>query len=234
MARIAASAVLVLLLGALADAQDSARGALIGRATDATGAAVRDARVKAALRATGLVTETSTDARGYYALVSLAPGDYTVGIEADGFRAALFENVRLEVGRTRKLDAVLSLGGRAETIDVEDAGDEVAVPLSAVGALVSRARSRTCRSTAATSWSWRSSRPATRRPPTSTPPRPTAWPSPPLASSAAAGTSPSTARTTTTTRWAGRWPTFPRTRSRSSRWPRTASRPSRGGRRRPR
>jgi hypothetical protein len=137
MPRIAASAVL-LLLPALAVAQDPARAALVGRATDATGGAVPDARVTATLGATRLATVTSTDARGYYALVSLAPGDYTVSIEADRFTAAVFENVRLEVGRTRKLDAVLSLGGRAEAIDVEAAGGEVAAPLSAVGAVVSR------------------------------------------------------------------------------------------------
>ena len=123
MTRVAASLIVLLSLPALCAAQDSARSALVGRTTDATGGALRGARVKATARATGVVSEASTDARGYYTLPSLAPGAYDVAVEAPGFTAAAFANVRLEVGRTRQLDASLAVGGQTETVDVEDAAN---------------------------------------------------------------------------------------------------------------
>jgi outer membrane receptor protein involved in Fe transport len=119
-----------------AAAQDAAHSALTGRTTDATGAAVAQAAVKATSRATGLLRETHSDARGYFTLLSLTPGPYTVTVEAPGLATRTFENVQVEVGRDRHLAVVLDVSGRSETVDVADTAEPVA-PGSTVGAVMS-------------------------------------------------------------------------------------------------
>jgi hypothetical protein len=139
MRRLAATIAVAVSFAIPAAAQDAARSALTGRVTDGSGAVVAHATVKAASAATGLVREAASGAAGYFTLLSLAPGEYSVTVEAPGFAARTFENVRVEVGRDRHLDVRLDVGGRTEAVDVEGTADERVAPGSTVGASVARA-----------------------------------------------------------------------------------------------
>ena len=149
------------------------------------------------------------------------PAGFVVAITATGFAPQRFEAVTLRVGQVLDLDATLTVAGVREDVVVDAASGRA----GRHRAIRRRRRdhrrppSTGCRSTAATSWSWRCWCPATRRRRTSIRPRPTPSSSRRPGSSAAAATSRSTAWTTTTTWWAGRCSTSSRRACRSSRSP---------------
>src|SRR6267142_3040524 len=58
---------------------------LSGTITDAQGGAVVSAKVSAKNGATGVTTESTTNASGAYSIVNLLPADYAVSVSATGF-----------------------------------------------------------------------------------------------------------------------------------------------------
>jgi hypothetical protein len=81
---------------------------LRGRVTDASGAAIADAKIKLTLVTTGVVREIVTDTSGGYEFSQLQPGRYTLEASADGFQTARREGLDLLVATTSSVD--LSLG----------------------------------------------------------------------------------------------------------------------------
>ncbi len=135
--RLAASVVSLVLLGSLAAAQDPATAVLVGRVTDASGAPVAGARVKAVREGTGISRESATGANGGYVFASLAPSPYSVKIEASGFAPRTFPRVAVEVGRRVTLDATLALSGGSEAITVEERAAALDTTSSLVGDVLS-------------------------------------------------------------------------------------------------
>jgi hypothetical protein len=137
---IAALSLALLISIASAGAQDAATGVLTGRATDASGAPLAGARVVATRTGTGAARETKTDAEGRYTIASLPPGEYSVVIEAAGLASKTLDRVVVEVGSRVPLEAVLDVGGRAESVTVEERAVAVATGSSIVGGVVSPAQ----------------------------------------------------------------------------------------------
>ena len=74
-----------------------------------------------------------TNAAGVYSLAELPIGTYVVTVEAEGFKTAVTQNVVLNVGATRELNAQLEIGAVTEAVTVtssavivETIGGEVA------------------------------------------------------------------------------------------------------------
>ena len=61
-------------------------GSIAGTVTDPSGAVVNAAQVKVTEEATGFSRNTTTNAQGYYLFDALRPADYTLTIQATGFR----------------------------------------------------------------------------------------------------------------------------------------------------
>jgi len=74
-----------LLLPLSARAQSAVDGALAGTVVDASGAVVADAVVRVNSSATGAEASTGSDARGFFRLPALVPGEYTLQASAPGF-----------------------------------------------------------------------------------------------------------------------------------------------------
>jgi hypothetical protein len=70
---------------------------------------------------TGLTTNTTTDSQGLYVSPPLNPGNYDIAVDVPGF-SKVVEHVRLEVGQRLAADVALTVGGAAETIEVQDTG----------------------------------------------------------------------------------------------------------------
>lgn len=101
--------------------QQSASATLRGVVTDAQGAVVSGANVRATNAATGAARETRTNEEGAYALTNLQPGDYEVRVEAKGFAAeASKQPLTLLVGQSATLDVSLKVGEVTETIVLDD------------------------------------------------------------------------------------------------------------------
>jgi carboxypeptidase family protein len=102
--------VLCCSIAALAQSQASS-GQISGVVTDANGAVVANAIVKAKNKETGLERTVNSSDDGLYTIVLLPPGSYTVTAEATGFAVATIDDVVVNVGRTA--EAKLQLGTTA-------------------------------------------------------------------------------------------------------------------------
>ena len=113
------------------------RGELEGTVTDPSGRVISGASVKAVATETGLGSEQKTNANGYYRFPGLAVGAYTVTVTSANFKTRVFDNLILEVGQTRTLDARLEVGKVTEMVEV-NAPDEPANRTSAEAGTVIR------------------------------------------------------------------------------------------------
>lgn len=91
---------------------------LEGIVEDPSGAPVIDARVTAKEQHTGLSTGVRSNREGLYVFLSLPPGEYTVTVEANGFRTTELRALVLNVSSTVTAPVHLELGAMTETIDV--------------------------------------------------------------------------------------------------------------------
>src|SRR3981081_4156287 len=80
---------------------------LSGTITDAQGGAVVGAKVSARNGATGVMTDTTTNASGAYSIVNLLPANYDVSVSVTGFRTATTK-VTLTVGAQQALNVALT------------------------------------------------------------------------------------------------------------------------------
>lgn len=113
-----AMVLLAILLPAAAAAQVS-NGRIEGVVTDPAGAVVPNASVAARNNRTGTVVTASTNETGYFLFASLPPSNYTLMVEAPGFRKAQVENIELNVAVTLRQDVQLEVGSLAESVTVE-------------------------------------------------------------------------------------------------------------------
>ncbi len=96
----------------------SDRGNLTGTITDPSGAVVSGVRVTVTSLDTGEVREATTSGEGNYTVPQLPANTYRVSVEADGFKTATIEDVKIAVQVTRTADFQLEVGGAGETVTV--------------------------------------------------------------------------------------------------------------------
>jgi hypothetical protein len=109
---------ILLLIGALvapAWAQEQ-RGSIEGVVKDASGAVLPGATVEADNN--GRITSTVTDSVGAFRFPSLAPGNYRVSANLQGFVSKEVFEVRVGLGQIKKVDFALPLAGVAESVTV--------------------------------------------------------------------------------------------------------------------
>jgi Carboxypeptidase regulatory-like domain/TonB dependent receptor len=90
---------------------------LTGTVTDTQGGAIPNAKVSARNTATGVSTDTTTNAAGAYNIVNLVPGDYDVNVSAPGF-STVVTKVTLTVGATQALNPSLTVGQVTQEVQV--------------------------------------------------------------------------------------------------------------------
>src|ERR1700745_1257045 len=94
----------------LAHAQVRTSGQVSGTVVDPSGAAVVGATITLSRPATGFAQAVTSDEFGGYIFPVVQPGTYLLKVEANGFRAALNENVVVAAGRTTDLRVELLVG----------------------------------------------------------------------------------------------------------------------------
>ena len=116
-----ALAALVLLFAALQPAAaqtDVTTSRISGTVTGSDGAALPGVSVEAKNQETGLTAPGVTDSKGFYRLLNLPTGTYTVTATLEGFSTATHPDIRLLLGSTPTVDFTLQLSTVAETITV--------------------------------------------------------------------------------------------------------------------
>src|SRR5215475_10954810 len=126
----------------LVSAQSNATDAAIeGYVRDASGGTVSAANITAKNTATNIVSQTTTDAEGYYRFPLLQVGNYDLRVLAEGFKEFNESGIQLAVGKNVRLDAKLEVGQVSEKITVT--ADDSALTLAdtstaATGDILSR------------------------------------------------------------------------------------------------
>ena len=112
--------VAALLVSSLCYAQSSAGGGTIqGTVKDPSGAVAPGARLSILHLASGVITNTVTNADGYFATPPINIGQYRIRVEMPGMKTWEGE-ITLETGRVAVVDPVLHPGQVNETIQVTD------------------------------------------------------------------------------------------------------------------
>jgi hypothetical protein len=122
------SCLLVLALGCFlsrfsAWSQTAATGQIAGNVTDPSKAVVPQATVTATNEATSSTRSVKTNGDGDYAIPLLPPGNYSVTIEANGFKKQTFPHVLVEVASTATVNIRLQIGEASETVTIEAAAE---------------------------------------------------------------------------------------------------------------
>ena len=133
-----AAVVAGLLILAALPTPAQAQSRLTGTVTDATGAVIIGAEVKASNVSTGLTYTAVTNATGTYVLPSLPVGEYQLICEFSGFKKVRRGGVILETGYARTLDVALEVGAVTEAVEVKAATPLLESESSSVGQLIER------------------------------------------------------------------------------------------------
>jgi hypothetical protein len=133
---------LVLALSAVAFGQSQAStGQISGVITDANGAVVANASVKAKNKETGLERSVTSSDDGLYTIVLLPTGTYTITAEAPSFAATTIDDVVVNVGRTA--DANVTMGASAVQATVLVSAEAIQVTRNESDAIVNDTAIRT-------------------------------------------------------------------------------------------
>src|SRR5215467_6810710 len=99
------------------------KASIQGTVTDVNGGTVSGASVTVTREDTGLNRSTVTSETGFYRVSELAPGRYTVNVEAAGFKTSIAKEVLVEAEQPRGFDVVLQVGAVADQVTVTAGGD---------------------------------------------------------------------------------------------------------------
>jgi outer membrane receptor protein involved in Fe transport len=105
---------------------------LSGTVTDASSAAVPEARISIKNSATGVVRDVRTDSAGFYSAPNLLPGVYEVTAAAAGFSSSVQKGLTLTVGASKALDISLKVGQVSEQVEVTAAAPTVELTSSTI------------------------------------------------------------------------------------------------------
>ena len=94
------------------------QGAITGLITDATGAAIPNAKVTLTNTETGLVLHAGTDASGNYVFSPIKIGSYKVEAGAPGFSSTVQQNITLHVQDRVEANLSLKTGGEDQVVTV--------------------------------------------------------------------------------------------------------------------
>src|SRR5258707_8332695 len=114
-----ALAVVILLTGVSLQAQTASTATVTGTIYDKSGATVPNAKVELQDVGTKAKTSVTTGSDGGYIFPSVKPGNnYSITVFAKGFRQTVVNGVRVEIGKSALVNAVLEIGGVTETVEV--------------------------------------------------------------------------------------------------------------------
>src|SRR6266480_7024279 len=117
----------------------TATGRVIGTVTDAQGAAIAGAKVTVTNSGTNVRSNTVTNADGFYQLLQLPVGTYTVTVEHDGFSKVVTEAESLDINQALRIDVHMKVGSLTDVVRVEAQAAQVETLSPTIGGTVTGA-----------------------------------------------------------------------------------------------
>jgi hypothetical protein len=114
-------------------AQSPGTGAIAGRITDGTGAALAQAMLVATESSTRVSRSVTSSAAGEFRIALLSPGTWSLSAAAPGFETALVRSVSVVAGETTTIELKLNVGKANESIEVSDTADVAQTETSTLG-----------------------------------------------------------------------------------------------------
>jgi hypothetical protein len=99
----------------------SPTGSISGTLKDPSGAVVPGAKLVLTSKTTGAHVTATSNENGSYQFPQLVPAEYTLAVEANGFKKASVASVVVEVDQVTHVDFNLQIGSVGETIEVTSA-----------------------------------------------------------------------------------------------------------------
>jgi len=93
-------------------------GTITGRITDPSGAVIANVSVTATNTETGLQTKAVSDPAGYYELLRLQPGRYTIEAQGASFKQLIRQGIVVQVEDRLGIDLRMEIGGASESVTV--------------------------------------------------------------------------------------------------------------------
>ncbi|MEO6804010.1 MAG: carboxypeptidase regulatory-like domain-containing protein [Granulicella sp.] len=126
---------LMFLAGGVGRAYAQTLGGIEGVVKDSTGAVLPSATVTITNTNTNAVRTAQTDNAGLYNFPAVAPGPYSVKVEASGFQGAL-RSVTLQVQQKAQADFSMQVGAATQTIEVEGTAPQINSSDTTVGTVI--------------------------------------------------------------------------------------------------
>ncbi len=95
------------------------RGTIVGTITDASGAVVPDAKVEVISAETNVKFEATSNQTGYYSVLYLPYGQYTIKVNAAGFRTYSVTGVGVATATTSTVNVSLSVESQTQEVQVQ-------------------------------------------------------------------------------------------------------------------
>lgn len=115
------------------EAQGPATGAINGEVLDSSGALVPDPQVVLVNEETNQSRPATVTTEGFFRANLLAPGHYSLKVEAPGFDKQLVRSIRVTVGETAFVTVNVKVGSTATQIEVTGTSEFVQTEVSALG-----------------------------------------------------------------------------------------------------
>jgi carboxypeptidase family protein len=103
----------------LAFGQTGATAPLSGTVLDPTGALISGATVIVKNKANGAEFKATTTSNGAYTVPALGSGVYTVTVDAPGFKKAVVENVKIDVGVPATANVTMEVGAATDSVIIQ-------------------------------------------------------------------------------------------------------------------
>jgi Carboxypeptidase regulatory-like domain len=103
----------------------STQGTILGTVKDSTGSVVAGAEVKISSIEEGATRLVTTNELGNFLIPDLKPGHYRVEVQKDGFKAEAHNDVELLARQEIREDFALTVGTRAEIVEVTDIANAI-------------------------------------------------------------------------------------------------------------
>src|SRR5579863_2677708 len=132
--------VVIPLLVSAPSAHGQAFGTISGTVTDPAGSVVPGAQVAATESGTSFSRAAVSDSSGHYVLPNLRPTQYTLSVEAKGFRKFEQRGITLLANQSATLDVKLQVGSSVQTVTVTSAAPLVNTTTQTLSDVVERAR----------------------------------------------------------------------------------------------
>ena len=137
---VAASILAVLMLAPFNSSAQDPRGTILGRVTDASGAAVPGAEVRATNENTGVSAAARTNDAGNFVMPYLLSGNYSLTCELSGFKKWLRGGIQIRINDSVEVNIDLQVGQTTETIEVKDTTPLLSTAEASLGQVIDERR----------------------------------------------------------------------------------------------